>query len=280
MPHNYIVEKVLNNNVVVAKGTGHEEFIMIGKGIGFGKKKGSHLDDENFEKVFKLYDQEEQELYKQLLKDLDPAVLEVVYEAILHIQKRLNMPLNEHIHIGLTDHIAFAVKRIRQGLEIKNPFLKDTELLYPREYQIAEEVVAFLNSRLKAGLPPAETGFVALHIHSAVSDKPLSAVNEHAGLLLRLIIVIENQLNIKIDKQSIDYARLLSHLRRVIDRAEKVESGGEEQEKLAWLLKQEYPVCYNLSWKLIRIIQQDLRKTVPESETVYITVHLQRLITS
>ncbi|TMW71635.1 glucose PTS transporter transcription antiterminator GlcT [Alteribacter natronophilus] len=279
MSQNYTVEKVLNNNVVVSRGASREEFILIGKGIGFGRKQGDRLHDDNFEKVFKLFSPEEQELYKQLVQDLDPVVLEVVSEAILLIRKRLDIPLNEHIHIGLTDHIAFAVKRIRQGLEIKNPFLEDTELLYPREFQIAEEVVNFLNKKLETELPSAEIGFVALHIHSALSDRPLSAVNAHAGLLRRLIEVIQDQLKITIDRQSIDYARLLSHLRRVIDRVEKGEAG-ETQEKLAWLLKQEYPVCYNLSWKLIRIIQHELQKSVPEAETVYITVHLQRLLTS
>ena len=33
------------------------------------------------------------------------------------------MPLNENIHIALTDHLAFAINRMKQGLMIRNPFL-------------------------------------------------------------------------------------------------------------------------------------------------------------
>ncbi|SIA90475.1 RNA-binding antitermination protein GlcT [Mycobacteroides abscessus subsp. abscessus] len=51
----------------------------------------------------------------------------------------------------------------------------------------------------------------------------------------------------------------------------------EEPEKIADLLKSEYPVCYNLSWKLIKVMQQALRKKVFDAEAVYLTMHLQRL---
>ncbi|RNA70256.1 glucose PTS transporter transcription antiterminator GlcT [Alteribacter keqinensis] len=272
----YTIKKTLNNNVVIVSDENNHELIMIGNGIGFSKKKGDPLSDEQYEKVFKLVDEKEQELYKQLLHNVDSQVVQAINDAIRHIQEKLDLPVHEHIHIALTDHIAFAIKRVEQGFDIKNPFLHDTALLYPQEFKIAEEVVDDLNKKLGVNLPKSEVGFVTLHIHSAVSNRSLQEINHHSQLIKKLVEVIESQLEVTVDKESIDYARLVSHLRRVIDRVIDNDLV-EVHEKLAEVLKKEYPVCYNLSWKLVKIIQQTIRKPIPEAEIVYITIHLQRL---
>ena len=43
------------------------------------------------------------------------------------------------------------------------------------------------------------------------------------------------------------------------------------------MLKTEYPVCYNLAWKMIKVIQQTLQMEIYEAEAVYLTLHLQRI---
>jgi transcriptional antiterminator len=107
-------------------------------------------------------------------------------------------------------------------------------------------------------------------------NKDLSEVNQHSQLVTHLVNLIEEQLDIKIDKESIDYMRLIRHLRFTIERVHDGEKV-EEPEKITSLLKDEYPVCYNLSWKLMKVMQQTLKKTVFDAEAVYLTMHLQRL---
>ena len=51
----------------------------------------------------------------------------------------------------------------------------------------------------------------------------------------------------------------------------------EEPVKIASLLKEEYPLCYNLSWKLVKMMQQTLKRPVYNAEAVYLTMHLQRI---
>ena len=90
--------------------------------------------------------------------------------------------------------------------------------------------------------------------------------------------MIEQQLDVKINKESVDYMRLVRHIRYTIERVLR-EERVEEPEKIAKLLKEEYPLCYNLSWKLIKMMQQTLRKPVYDAEAVYLTMHLQRIQT-
>lgn len=178
----------------------------------------------------------------------------------------------------MTDHLAFAVSRIKKGIGIRNPFLLETKGLYPDEYAIATEVTEMINKHLTVALPEGEIGFIALHIHSALMNKNVRDLALHSDLIARLVIIIEEQFDVVINKSSIDYLRLIRHLRFTIERVVRDEEVAEP-EKIAQLLKTEYPVCYNLAWKLIKVMQQTLKKHVYDAEAVYLTLHLQRIQT-
>lgn len=271
-----LVKKVLNNNVLIADHDSYGEVVMIGKGIGFNRKRGDFIQAELAEKVFVLKNELEQENYKKLLPHIDDHLLEVIISAIQLIKNRADVPLNEHIHVALTDHLMFAINRLTNGMEMRNPFLLETKALYPVEFDIAEEVVKLIGEKSGIFLPEGEVGFIALHIHSALTNKQISEVNKHSQLVGLLIEIVEEQLRVKIDKEGIDYLRLVRHLRYAIDRIVNEEKV-EEPEGISFLLKEEYPLCYNLSWKLIKVMQQALKKKVYDAEAVYLTMHLQRL---
>ncbi|WP_409252673.1 glucose PTS transporter transcription antiterminator GlcT [Bacillus sp. SCS-153A] len=270
------VAKALNNNVLIARHVSYGEVVLIGKGIGFNAKKGDRIANDTAEKMFVLKGEKEQEQYKMLLPYLEEDMLETIISAIELIRNRTNSFLNEHIHVALTDHILFAINRLMKGMAIRNPFLMETKALYPFEYEVAKDVVALLNEETNVELPEGEIGFIALHIHSAMMNKDLSQVNQHSRLIGILTSTIEETLQVDIDKESVHYMRLVRHLRYTIERVLRQERV-QEPEKIALLLKEEYPLCYNLSWKLIKIMQQTLRKPVDDAEAVYLTMHLQRI---
>lgn len=271
-----IIKKILNNNVVIAKHDSFREVVIIGKGIGFGKKKEDTVSEETIEKMFVLKNEKEQEQYKKLLPFIDEEMIEMVNDVIHFISEKVGLPLNEHIHIALTDHITFAIKRLQQGMDIKNPFLTETKTLYPKEYEIAKEVVEMINEKLNVSLPEGEIGFIALHIHSALTNKSISEVNQHSQFISELMNIVEDSMKITIDKESINYMRLVRHLQHTIERVMKGEAV-EEPEKITLLLKNEYPLCYNTAWKMIKVMQQKLKKPVYDAEAVYLTMHLYRL---
>jgi transcriptional antiterminator len=272
----FIVKKVLNNNVLIVEHPSYEEVVLIGKGIGFNQKKGEIISKESVEKMFVLKNEKEREQYMKLLPYIDEEMLGVIISAIELIRKRTTSILNEHIHVALTDHILFSINRLLRGLAIKNPFIAETKVMYPTEYEIASEVIDFINETVNINLPEGEVGFIALHIHSAVTNKELSEINQYSQLVSLLMQTIEEQFGFLLNKEDINYMRLMRHLRYTIDRVltgEKI----NEPEKIAFFLKQEYPLCYNLAWKLIKIMQQTLKKPVYDAEVVYLTMHLQRI---
>ncbi|RHW31473.1 transcription antiterminator [Neobacillus notoginsengisoli] len=270
------INKILNNNVLIADHPDYGEVVLIGKGIGFNRKQNELLDAAAAEKVFVLKNEKEQMNYIKLLPFLEEELQQLIISAIELIKKEAGESLNEHIHVALTDHLMFTVSRVANGMEIRNPFLIETKTLYPLEYKIAKDVLQLFEEKAGILLPEGEAGFIALHIHSALTNRELSEVNQYSQLVTTLVQMIEDQLGITIDKESVEYMRLVRHLRFAIERVKSGEKV-EEPKAISLLLKKEYPLCYNLSWKLIKVMQQTLKMPVYDAEAVYLTMHLQRL---
>ncbi|WP_054955526.1 glucose PTS transporter transcription antiterminator GlcT [Paenibacillus dakarensis] len=270
------VAKVLNNNVIIAKHPQHGEVVVIGKGIGFHRKLNDTIPLSAVEKMFILTKPEEQEQYKQLVPQIDEPLIEVMNEIILHASKSSSGPLNEHIHIALTDHIAFAIKRHTQGLMIHNPFLYETRELYPEEFKMAEYAVQVIRDRLGIDLGEDEVGFIALHFHGALTNQHVSEVRKYSRLVSDLVHVVEDKLGFAIPKDSLDYSRLITHLRFALERVRRGETV-EEAGSLDSLLKREYPEMYSLAWKLTKMMEQRLGKPIFAAEAGYLSIHLQRL---
>lgn len=270
------VQKTLNNNVVVAEHPDHEEVILIGKGLGFNRSSGDFIADEHAEKFFVLKDKEEQNQYVKLLDFVDESFVGIMNEFVEKLEDRFQAKVNEHIHVGLTDHLYFTLRRIEQGHGIKNPFLKETELAYPKEFAAASALTEWLNEQLNVRIPEGEIGFIALHIHSAVTNRNLNEINQHTQLVSELIEMIETHLYLTIDRQDGNYLRLVRHLHHAVERIRN-ENYVENHDSLKTVLQSEYPVCYSLAWKLMKVMQQRLKTAIPESEAVYLTLHLQRL---
>lgn len=271
------IEKVLNNNVVIANHDLYKEVVMIGSGLGFNRKKGDSISFDKADKTFLLKDEEEKKQYVNLLPFIEENLIGFINELLLFIENQMGKELNEHIHVALTDHIAFAINRAKKDMQFSNPFLYEIEALYPKEYTVAKGVVKKVEERMGIAFPEGEIGFIALHIHSAVTDKSLRDINRYNLLISQLVEIIEDNLSLQLEKNDVDYHRLIQHLHRAIDRAHQGQTLGEEN-KLEEVLKKEYPVCYNLAWKLIKVMQNQLNKPVDEAEVLYLTIHLQRLL--
>lgn len=270
------VAKVLNNNVIIAKHPEHDEVVIIGKGIGFNRKSEDLIPLSAVEKMFILTKPEEQEQYKQLVPQIDEPLIEVMNEIIHYAAKSGRGSLNEHIHIALTDHIAFAIKRHAQGIVIHNPFLYETRELYPEEYQMAEYAVQTIKKRLGIDLGEDEVGFIALHFHGALTNQHISEVRKYSELVSDLVQMVEDKLEYSIPRDSLDYSRLITHLRFALERIRRGEAL-EESGSLDSLLKREYPDMYALGEELTELMEKRLNKPIYAAEVGYLSIHLQRL---
>ena len=96
----------------------------------FRKKQGEEINTDLIEKVYLLESENDKNKYKQLLDGTNDEVFNIVLEVVNGIDKQLGGSVSEKTLISLTDHMLFAIKRIKEGIHVHNPFLKETELLY------------------------------------------------------------------------------------------------------------------------------------------------------
>ena len=268
-----IVIKTLNNNMVLIKEQGVEK-ILLAKGIGFNKKFGDILEDNlEVDKVFSIEDKKNQENLKEVYNRVDGEFVAICEEALAEISEELGEELNETIHIGLIDHLAIAMKRLKNKEQINNPFIVEIETLYSVEFEMAKKIVNKLQDKYEIDFPEGEIGFITLHIHSARNGKMLSNSIKYSYLSNKIIIYIEEKFNSKIDKRSLDYARFLSHVRFTIER---VLTDTVLKNDLTEIIKKSYPVSYEIAEGASKIIEETLDKKVCDDEVAYIAMHVER----
>ncbi|MFW5719045.1 MAG: PRD domain-containing protein, partial [Halanaerobium sp.] len=219
----YVIKKIFNNNVILAEETSSKrELIFIGRGVGFSRQNGDKVSKSEIkiEKEFAPIEGEKRENYIQLLEEVDSQVIGITEEIIAMASEELNEELNQHIRIGLADHIAFSLKRIKDGIEVANPFLVETRTLYNEEYNVAEKAVKMIADRFQLEIPESEVGFITLHIHGARCEGGISKTLKNTSLIKELVTAVENELGEDLSYESLNYARLVNHLRFALERIE------------------------------------------------------------
>ncbi|MBC2581608.1 PRD domain-containing protein [Clostridium sp. DJ247] len=269
----YNIKKVLNNNVVIAEKE-KEELILIGKGIGFDFSKSKEIPEERVENVFVKQTAAIGENYQKVLEKIDSSIIGISEEIIHLAEKKLNLKLNKAIHVSLPDHISFALKRLEKGLTIKNPFLRELNILYPTEYNLALHALEIINSRFHSSLPEDEAGFICLHIKAAITQKDVAQSLDYTKKIGQIVNVIEKLLGKKLEKNSLVYIRTITHINFMIER---IEEDKTIKNHLLDTIKKEFYYEYNLAVKVAMKIEDLFDLKVPEDEIAYIALHLKRL---
>jgi transcriptional antiterminator len=269
------VIKVFTNNIVHANDEQNQEVFLIGKGVGFKRSNKDIISSDEIERVFILKDKQEQKLYKQLIEQTDIELIDLTQEIISLIQSQVDKPLNEHIHIALTDHISFLVQRCKLSITIENPFIYETSALYPIETVISEQIVDLIEKRLNIKVPFGEVGFITLHIISSIKNDTFASTQKVSSLILDLTKLIESDLLITIDKNSLNYTRLVTHLRFSVERICRKEFLKVPKE-FEDVFKNEYTKCFKLANTLFEYMQKELKTTIDSSEVFYLSLHLYR----
>jgi len=273
----YIIKKIFNNNVILAEDiSSKRELIFIGRGIGFSRKNGDEVlkSEIKIDKEFVPVKGEKRENYIQLLEEVDSKVIGITEEIIAMVSRELNEELNQHIRIGLADHIAFSIKRIKDGIEVTNPFLAETRTLYSKEYNLAEKAVKMISDRFELEIPDSEVGFITLHIHGARNESGISKTLKNTSLIKELVTKVEAELGEKLAYESLNYARLVNHLRFALER---IETEASNPNPLLENIKENFDFSFKLAEKLAKIIEEKFNYQVPEAEKGYLALHLHRL---
>lgn len=268
-----IISKVLNNNIILIDSSKKEK-IFFEKGIGFGKKSGNVIaKGTEIEKVFEIKNEENILNFNQIIDKIDNKFFAVCEDAIYEISKLIDTELNERIHIGLIDHLFVAIERLKNNDIIENPFLIETQTLYVKEFDLAKIVAKRVEKYSNIKIPDGEVGFIALHIHSSINDGKISNTIRNTQLYQDIVEYVEDSLDIKIDKKSLDYARFCTHIKFAIQR---IMVNYNYKNELLKSIKRIYKDSYKISKEISKIIETNLKIKITEDEIASLAIHIER----
>ena len=203
--------KVFNNNIVAAITPTKKEALVTGTGIGFRKKVGDTIDESKISKYYYMQNMKKDRLY-QLLESTPVVYLEIAEAILTKAKNELGKEVDDSVLAALTDHIHFAIERKKQGNVLPNLIQEETKVLYPKEFSIGLWANRYVKANTGIELPYDEAGYIAIHILNATIHAN-EDVSEIITFMKDVIDVIERVLDITVDKESLDYFRLTTHLK-------------------------------------------------------------------
>ena len=144
----YRISKVLNHNTVIGiHADDNQEYLVMGKGIGFGKKVSERFEVRDGDTVYSLQATSNRGNAKELATSIQPIYLEIANE-ILDEAEKVFQNIDRAVLFPMADHLEYAVKRIQNHEQISNPLTDDIRVLFHLEYKTAECVRPILKERL------------------------------------------------------------------------------------------------------------------------------------
>lgn len=268
------IARIYNNNVVQVVDEDNNPMILVGKGIGFQKKIGDLVD---LSLVAETFVSQESIKMSKLLEDIEPSILDLSAEIVKYSEKALGRKLHSSVYLTLTDHLDFALKRHDEGIDFKNMLLWDVKRFYREEYAIALVALDMIENRTKIRLPEDEAGYIVFHLVNATYEGEMQLTQEITKMIQEIVKIIRYHFHIIIDESSMNFSRLITHLKYFSYRVLKNERFDDDVE-LVKKIKSTYSESYECVLVIKKFIEDRYKVRVEENELIYLSIHIHRIL--
>ncbi len=269
------VVKVLNHNsIIVLDPEEQKRFLVLYRGIGFHKKTSERIEVPEESVIYSLERTLDRGDAMSIVNHVEPECLEIAGAVLAEAEKTFGK-VDRNIVFPMADHLSFAVRRMREGEEIRNPLKEDIRLLFHAEYKVSELAVSLVREKCGVQLTDDEVGFLALHVHSSIENENVSQALQTAQIVRSCISFIEQKTGQTIEVTSLGYNRMMNHIRYMVTR---LETGEEIKMNLNDYMLVKYPEVYHLSEEVCNQISRIMKKEYHDSEIGYLAMHIARVI--
>ena len=262
-----------HNSIIVIQAEENKEYLILGKGIGFGKKVSEYVDIRLGDMVYSLQELTERGDAREIIKSISPICLELANEVLNQAEKVFGR-IDRSILFPMADHIEYAVKRIKNHEQISNPLTEDIQVMFYKEYKVAQCIETMLLEQMQVKIDKHEIGYIALHVHSAINDEKVSQAMQIARAVRECISLVEQQTGQKIDVMSLAYNRLMNHIRYMVARAF---SGERLKLNMNDYMEVKFPKAFQVADMICKEIAYGLKIHLEEVEIGYLAMHIERV---
>lgn len=274
-----IINKILNNNVLITLDDNNEEIIVMGRGIGYQKSKGEPIDETKINKIFRLSNKEISKKLQELLNNIPIEHINLSSEIIEYAQSKLNIKLNESIYISLSDHTFFAIQRAKEGINIKNVLLWETKKFYKKEFEIGMKSLEIIKEKTGVTLSEDEAAFIAFHIVNAQLNEGNQFASNIAKLIQEILNIVKYHFKINFREESVFYYRFITHIKFFAQRLfSNTIHNGETDEELLSIIKSKYNKEFECIIKIENFIKKQYKYDLTDDEMIYLTIHIAKIV--
>jgi len=272
------IRKVLNSSVVLVEDEAGAESILLGKGIGYGRKAGEDIVQQPSDRVFIPLSNPNAKQMVELFSSIPPEYLDVTREIVQDAERTLNTALSKHIYQTLTDHLHFAVERQQKGIVVTNRVFWEIKNFYRREFEVGLRALTLMRERLGVELPEEEAANIAFHIVNATKDEAVHYdAMQAAKLIGGMVSIVTYTMHCPIDTESINYSRFINHLQFFAERYYSGKLLTSEDDFLYRQMESAYPSAISCAERLRVYLQRNGKTELPNEEVAYLALHIARL---
>jgi len=270
--------RVFNTNVVLARDADGREVVLTGRGLGYQARPGQRVDESKVVRTFVPDDGRSADSFAAMLATISPEYVQLIDRVLAPVWAELRREPSSTTVLALADHLSFAVRRVQKGVEGAFPLRAEVAHLYPRELHWAERIVEEVNDELGAALPPEEAVPLALHlVNAAFNSDNLALTYRMTGVLAQVLGMIEAVFEHPLDRDSVNVARFVTHLRYFFVRVHSDAQLRNDPVALLDAIRDSYPDAYRCARHVRDLLEMRLGSPVTEDETAYLALHIARL---
>lgn len=256
-----------------------KEIIVLGKGIGFGKKAGEEIQNNQVDQIFLPIDKIKYRQLLELVESIPQEYFEITQDLLVYAEEYLESKLNSSIYFTLMDHLHFAVERARKGIITTNRVYWEIKSYYVKEFHVGEVARRALEDKFFVELPKEEAANIAFHLINAQETGDTQADGmKYAKLIGTVVNLVRYSINVKMDVNSIHYSRFITHVKFFVERFYSDQMISSDDNGLFDNIAVLYPQAMNSAFKVKDYLKQVHDKDIPNDEVTYLAVHINRLM--
>ena len=254
------IEKVLNNNVVVALDENGAETVLMGRGLGFGRRAGDEAPPDKVEKRFTLHSDQLFDRFQQLITSIPLPHFLMSERIINHAKIALGKELSDSIYVTLPDHISAAVNR------------------YKDEFRVGLKANEIVKEETGVEFTDDEAAFIALHFVNAQLGGEIRDIYDMTYLMKAVFGIVYDEYGFRPDHESLNYYRFVTHLKFYARRIVSGEKYGDEDADLLEVVRFKYPRAYACADRIRAYVQTEKGFHSGQNELLYLTIHIARVM--
>lgn len=278
----YRIHKILNNNAVLSSDENGNEIIITGNGVGFGMHVGGSVLEKKNNRIYVPQSKGFLHRFSSLMNDIPYECFDEAENIKEMAEAQLHQELNQNLIIALADHISFAISQYKEGEHSRVLINEEIERIYPEEFKAGKNSVKMVEKRFGVKCVPAEAGAFAFHIVNAEMTGKSDDVTKIMQSIQDIMEIIRHTMNINIQEDSMDYSRMIIHLKFFLKRV--ITGNTHDGEEFGQLLLNPNEGAFAGITQCLNEIGIYMKNTydydMTETERVYLLIHIARIVQS